>query len=99
MIAAKVSRDGSKDVLLIVLEPGNLAKLQTGNPILKNLREFIPDLPREMDLMIAFSPDTVWVAQQVQNGADLVETLEKSLSRKDNFRTPEASEALRKVEL
>jgi hypothetical protein len=71
---------------MLVLEPGNIEKLKRGEPIHKWLNEFIPELPTKVELLFAYTPDAVWVAEQLRGakGGDatkLAEIIQESLSR------------------
>jgi hypothetical protein len=86
------------NLLCLVLEPGNIDKLQIGQPIVKDLREFIPDLPEPMMLMLAWTPDAMWVADQLKRGKPVAETLEKSLTREEvHVRPYQAAEDMTKA--
>jgi hypothetical protein len=50
MIVARGGGKDGTDVVLMVLEPGNIAKMQIGQPIVKSLNEFLPELPIKVDL-------------------------------------------------
>lgn len=84
MIAARLHKDNGTAILL-VLEPGNLEKLKDGQPIHKFLNEFLPELPTSVELIFAYTPDAVWVAEQMQgcknDALKLGEVIEQSLSR------------------
>ena len=98
MIAARMRRDGTPDQLILVVEPGNIAKLELGQPIVKRLNEFLPELPGEVNLVLAFSPDVPWVVEQFNSGrTDLGQIVEESLSRKPNYREGEEAEAMVKA--
>ena len=81
MIAAHFVKPDGTDSLLLVLEPGNIEKLKLGQPILKQLREFLPGVEREVELCIAFTPDPMWVAQQWRKHGDLGKAIDDSLTR------------------
>lgn len=84
MIAARMQKpDGSMCVMLI-LEPGNIEKLKAGEPIHKWLNEFLPELTQPVELLFAYTPDALWVSEQMRESTDalrLGEILEESLSR------------------
>lgn len=67
------ARTGNR--LLIVLEPGNIDQLQIGKPIAIKLPEGVTEIG------IAYTPDIVWVRNEVKRGESLITTLEKSLGR------------------
>lgn len=84
MIAARLSDDKGGIAIMLVLEPGNFEKLKNGEPIHKWLNEFIPELPTNVELLFAYTPDPVWVAQQLHGSRDaihLAEIIHESLSR------------------
>jgi hypothetical protein len=86
MIAARLHDEKGGVCIMLVLEPGNIEKLKRGEPIHKWLNEFIPELPTKVELLFAYTPDAVWVAEQLKGakGGDalkLAEIVEQSLSR------------------
>ena len=97
MIAARVSQE-SRQIILLVLEPGNIEKLKAGEPIFKFLNEFMPELKTKMELVFAYTPDAVWVAKEVQKGADLLVALEQSLTREPVYQRPKDAEDLNKIQ-
>jgi len=50
------SVDGS-ELVMLVLEPGNLEKLKQGQPIHKFFSEFLPGFDRKVTLLLAYTPD------------------------------------------
>lgn len=87
MIAARLRGEDGSVCVMLVLEPGNIEKLKRGEPIHKWLNEFIPELRTKVELLFAYTPDAVWVAEQLKGveGGDaskLAEAIEESLSRK-----------------
>jgi hypothetical protein len=91
MIAATFQKEATKNgnkLLMLVLEPANLEKLRLGQPIVKNLQEFLPELPVAVDLMLSYTPDVLWVAQQLQDGKDLIRAIDASLERPEVFVRP-----------
>ncbi len=100
MIAARLHKEKAVCILL-VLEPGNLEKLEKGEPIHKFLNEFIPDLKTPVELLLAYTPDAVWVAEQMKhcpNDAQrLAEIVEKSLSRKPVLVRDRTAEEMKRV--
>ena len=101
MIAARLHDEKGNIYILLVLEPGNLEKLKAGQPIHKWLNEFIPELPQKIELLFAYSPDVVWVAEQMRNaGGDalkLAEVVEQSLTRKPVVVRDRTAEEMKKV--
>lgn len=84
MIAARLSDDAGKIIIMLVLEPGNFEKLKSGAPIHKFLNEFIPELPTRIELMFAYTPDPIWVTEQLGKDRDalrLAEIIQESLTR------------------
>jgi hypothetical protein len=87
MIAARLHDEAGNVCVMLVLEPGNLEKLKQGQPIHKWLNEFVPNLPQKIELLFAYSPDVVWVAEQIQklgtnDALKLAEIVQESLTRK-----------------
>jgi len=84
MIVASVNKASTKNgnnLLLLILEPANLEKLKLGQPIIKNLNQFFPQLPEKVDLMLAYTPDAEWLSEQLANNKNLVDSLSNSLER------------------
>jgi hypothetical protein len=75
----KASTKNGKELLLLILEPANLEKLKLGQPIVKNLNQFFPQLSEKIDLMLAWTPDAEWLSEQLLNGKDLIKSLSNSL--------------------
>lgn len=85
--------------LMLILEPGNIDKLQLGDPIIKDLKQFIPELSSDLKLIMAWTPDCEWLAAQIKAGANLVDALKKSLTRDEvHVRPYKAAEDLAKAE-
>ena len=82
MIAALLNtEDANSEIVLFILEPANVEKLQLGSPIVKCLNDFFPDLPKRIEVSIAYTPDVVWVGEQLRAGKDLAQTLFASIAR------------------
>lgn len=96
MIAARIDGEG-KTAILLVLEPGNIAKLEAGQPIYKFLNEFMPGLEERIELCFAYTPDAAWVTEQVLGGKDLLKTIEESMTRTPVFVRPNEAEDMKKV--
>lgn len=103
MLVLKLTNDDDRqDLLIFVLEPGNFKKLKEGDPIHKYLNEFIPGLKPRVELLIAYTPDAVWTAEQIQNlpEKDAVEAariIRESLSRPEIVTRSKSAEDLKKV--
>jgi hypothetical protein len=100
MIAARLSDDKGGICVMLVLEPGNLEKLKSGQPIHKFLNEFIPELQTNVELLFAYTPDPVWVTEQLQgdkNVLRLAEIIEQSLSRPPIIFRGKSAEDMKKV--
>ena len=103
MIAARLSDDSGKICIMLVLEPGNLEKLKQGQPIHKWLSEFIPELPLKVELLFAYTPDAVWVAEQWRkqgqshDAIGLAEIVEQSLTRKPVVTRDRTAEEMKRV--
>ena len=86
MIAARLHEKDGSVCIMLVLEPGNLEKLKRGEPIHKWLNEFMPELRQKVELLFCYTPDAVWVAEQLNatkgDAVKLAEVIEASLSRK-----------------
>lgn len=84
MIAARLHGPEGQQVIMLVLEPGNIEKLKQGQPIHKFLNEFMPELNANIEPLFAYTPDAVWVAEQIGKSGSaerLAEIIEESLSR------------------
>jgi len=102
MIAARMHDEDGKICVMLVLEPGNLEKLKQGQPIHKYLNEFIPELPLKVEMLFAYSPDIVWVAEQMKKAGThdalkLAEIVEESLTRKPVVVRDRTAEELKRV--
>jgi hypothetical protein len=64
------SADG-RELVMLVLEPGNLEKLKQGQPIHKFLTELLPGLNRNVELVLAYTPDMEWVVGQIGKSRDM----------------------------
>jgi hypothetical protein len=99
MIAARL-HDKEGICIMLVLEPGNIEKLKKGEPIHKFLNEFIPELRTKVELLFAYTPDAVWVAQQmkgVRNADKLAELIEESLTREPVFVRDKTAEEMKRA--
>lgn len=100
MIAARLHGPNGQTAILLVLEPGNIEKLKRGEPIHKFLAEFMPELKTDVELVFAYTPDAVWVAEQLgkgRNAGRLAEILEESLSRPEVVVRDKTAEEMKKV--
>lgn len=101
MIAARLHDDSGKIMIMLVLEPGNIEKLKKGEPIHKFLSEFVPELQTKIELIFAYTPDAVWVSEQVlRKGPDtmsLGEAIDASLSREPVVVRDRTAEEMKKV--
>lgn len=98
MIVAQLQNENGTPGLLFVLEPGNIAKLELGQPIVKHLKEFLPNIEQDIEIAIGYSPDVDYIAEQVQGGSTFESALARSLQRRPQYRSHESSEQLKKVE-
>lgn len=100
MIAARFHDETGKIIIMLVLEPGNIEKLQKGEPIHKFLNEFIPEINSKIELVFSYTPDAAWVAEQVSKKTDalgLGEAIDQSLSREPVTRRGRTTEEMKKV--
>lgn len=100
MLAARLSSPEGQQIIMIVLEPGNIQKLKEGQPIHKFLNEFMPELRTRVELMFCYSPDVAWCAEQLRNGGDatkLAEVIQESLSRPEVFVRDKTAEDLKRT--
>jgi hypothetical protein len=84
MIVAKVDNK-----LIVVLEPGNIAKMQTGKPVHLDLKDYFPEL--SIGVLVAYTPDILWVMTEMKKGRSMLEVLEESLLRPERFNRPSQS--------
>ena len=100
MIAARLHDDSGNICVMLVLEPGNLEKLKQGLPIHKWLNEFVPELQTKVELLFAYTPDPVWVAEQLGKNRDaitLAEIIQESLSREPVVVRDRTAEEMKRV--
>lgn len=102
VIAAKLHDESGNVCLMLVLEPGNIEKLKQGQPIHKWLNEFMPELKQKIELLFCYSPDVVWVSEQISklgtnDATTLAEIVERSLSREPVVTRDRTAEELKRV--
>jgi hypothetical protein len=100
MLALHGGKEDGSELLLIVLEPGNLAKLKEGQPIHKFLSELLPGFQRRVELVFAYSPDVVWVAEQIGESRDMetvARAIEKSLTRPEVLVRGRSAEEMKRI--
>jgi hypothetical protein len=98
MIAARYHGPKGQQAILLVLEPGNIEKLKQGEPIHKFLNEFLPNLGKSIEIVIAYTPDIEWVAEQSEaDPSRLPELLLESLTRPEIVRTGPSTEDMKQV--
>jgi len=88
------------ELLLLVLEPGNLEKLKRGEPIHKYLSELLPGLNRKVELVFAYTPDIDWVVEQIGKSRDMetvARAIHESLSREPVVRDSKSAEEMKRV--
>lgn len=83
--------------ILIVLEPGNVARLMQFRPMSANPKM----LGAEMDftISICYSPDAEFVRHQVQAGVDIIEAIVQSQALPPNLRSGPGENELERVEV
>jgi hypothetical protein len=103
MIAARLQDEDGSLAIMLVLEPGNIEKLKNGEPIHKWLNEFIPELRQKVELLFCYTPDAVWVAEQMKvkgargDAINLAEVIEQSLSRKPVVVRDKSAEEMKRL--
>lgn len=100
MIAARLHKPDGGICIMLVLEPANIDKLKQGQPIHKFLSEFLPELKMNVELLFAYTPDAVWVSEQIAKHGSahhLAEVLEKSLLRPEVHIRGKGAEDMKKV--
>jgi hypothetical protein len=94
-------QDGEGGVcVMLVLEPGNIEKLKSGQPIHKFLNEFIPELRCKVELLFSYSPDVMWVAEQLKGVTDvqkMAEIIDQSLTREPVVLRDRTAEDMKRV--
>jgi hypothetical protein len=100
MIAARLHDEDGNVCVMLVLEPGNLEKLKRGEPIYKWLNEFLPELHQKIELLFCYTPDAMWVAEQMKgcqgDALKLAEILQQSLSREPVVVRPRDAEEMKR---
>lgn len=101
MIAVRLHNADGVIALLLVLEPGNIERLKEGKPIVKFLNEFIPELQTQVQLLVGYTPDAAWVAENMKDSkadvSKLLQVLEESLSREPVLVRGKSAEEMKKV--
>jgi hypothetical protein len=98
VIAARLHDENGRICVMLVLEPGNIEKLKRGEPIHKFLGEFLPELDTRVELLFAYTPDAVWVAEQAQKEPQrLAEFIEASLSRPEVVTRDKTAEDMKRA--
>ena len=92
MIVARMGKTDPGESLLFLLEPGNILKLQMGQPIVKKLHEFMPQLSEDAEIIIAVCPDVAYLARRVKDGDDFMTALDKAMKRKEVYVRPQDAE-------
>ena len=93
------SKDGS-ELLLIVLEPGNLEKLKQGQPIHKYLTELLPGINRQIELVFAYTPDMNWLVERIGKSRDMEvigTAMQEALSRPEVVIRGRTAEEMKRV--
>jgi hypothetical protein len=100
MLALHGGDGEGREMIMLVLEPGNLEKLKQGQPIHKWLNEFIPGLDRKVELILAYTPDMEWVVKKIGKSRDMetvATAIEESLSRPEVLVRGRTAEELKRV--
>jgi hypothetical protein len=67
----------------------------------KFINEFIPELPTKIELLVAYTPDAVWVTEQMKDSGGstvkLAELIHESLSREPVLVRGKTAEEMKKV--
>lgn len=94
------SEDGKQQIIVLVLEPGNLEKIKRGEPIHKFLNEFMPELRTNVELVFAYTPDMEWLVEQIGKSRDMetiAMAIQDSLNRAEVVNRGHSAEELKKV--
>lgn len=98
MLVAHMTKPDQTDSVLVILEPGNLAKLKTGQPMIINLNQYLPGLNGRVEVLLGYTPDIEFVSNCVQAAggalAALGEAIAESLSRPEIIRPSQLTEAV-----
>lgn len=65
MLAIRGHSVDGKVLILLVMEPGNIEKMKSGQPVHKFLNEFMPELNSKVELVFSYTPDIEWVCKQI----------------------------------
>jgi hypothetical protein len=84
--------------LMLVLEPGNIEKLKLGQPVIKRMSKLDPQAAHDFEVAIAFTPDSIWVSEQIRGGKGIAEALEESITRPEVFLRPSQAEQVVRAE-
>lgn len=102
MIVAKTVEDDApvSQSLFLILEPGDVEFIKKGMPLIREIKEIVPSLNTELHLMITYTPDPIFVEQNLCEGVGLVDALLSSLDRAPVVRPAVANnEALTLMEI
>jgi hypothetical protein len=98
MIVALLNTPENEDPCVIfILEPANIEKLQLGQPIAKSLHDFMPGLKPNVRVMLGYTPDIVWVTEQMAKGRDFGDVMRASMDRKPVYTRELDPEVVKKV--
>lgn len=100
MIAARLHKPDGGICVMLVLEPGNIEKIKQGQPIHKWLNEFMPDLANPVELLLCYTPDAVWVAEQIgkdKSAVRLAEIIEESRKRPEVLVRDKTAEEMKRA--
>jgi hypothetical protein len=98
VIIARMGKTDPGESLLFLLEPGNIAKLQLGQPIVKKLHGLMPQFSEDAEIVIALCPDVAYLVARVKAGDDFMTALEKAMKRPDIYVRPQDAEEVVKFE-
>jgi hypothetical protein len=84
--------------LALVLEPGNLHKLQAGQPIALRVQDLFPDgIPKRLELMIDFSETPVADAREFAKEADVSLDERTAVSQSKKPHCPECKSTIEQL--
>lgn len=84
--------------LMLVLEPGNLERLQQGRPVFKRVEDFFPDgIPRRLELVIGFSETPIADARGLRDQAQVALDERTPESKKKRPHCPECKSTIEQL--
>ena len=70
-----------------------------GMPLIREIKQIVPELNIELQLMIAYTPDAIWLEEKVGEGMPLADAVVSSLEREPVVRHSPNTEVLIQKEI